>query len=70
MRIGRGSGHVLDVRLGRQRRKQSILPMLATHSKAFPPGNYVGTEDVTIDRLDSVAPQIMPMGSSYAACDR
>jgi len=37
----------------------SILPMLKTHREAFPQANYVGTEDVTICRLDSVAPEIL-----------
>jgi FkbM family methyltransferase len=37
----------------------SILPMLDSHSDVFPPGNYVGTEDVTIHRLDAVAPDIL-----------
>jgi FkbM family methyltransferase len=37
----------------------SILPMLTAHRDAFPQANYVGTEDVTIYRLDSVAPEML-----------
>jgi FkbM family methyltransferase len=37
----------------------SVLPMLKRHQDAYPPANYVGTEDSRIHRLDSVAPQIL-----------
>jgi FkbM family methyltransferase len=37
----------------------SILPMLKAHRDVFPQANYIGTEDVTICRLDSVAPEIL-----------
>ncbi|MGD1237779.1 FkbM family methyltransferase [Mycobacterium seoulense] len=37
----------------------SVLPMLQTHQDAFPWANYVGTEEVSIHRLDSVAPEIL-----------
>jgi FkbM family methyltransferase len=37
----------------------SILPMLQSHQDAYPPANYIGTEDVPIYRLDSVAPEFL-----------
>jgi FkbM family methyltransferase len=37
----------------------SVLPMLRSHQDAFPPANYIGTEEVPIHRLDSVAPEIL-----------
>jgi len=37
----------------------SALPMLKSHQDAFPPANYVGTEDVQIRRLDSIAPEFL-----------
>ena len=33
--------------------------MLKRHQDAFPPANYVGTEDVPIHRLDSLVPEIL-----------
>jgi FkbM family methyltransferase len=37
----------------------SVLPMLKSHQDAFPPANYIGTEDVLIRRLDSVTPEFL-----------
>jgi FkbM family methyltransferase len=37
----------------------SVLPMLKSHQDAFPPANYIGTEEVPIRRLDSVAPEFL-----------
>lgn len=37
----------------------SVLPMLKSHQDAFPPANYVGTEQVPINRLDSVAAEFL-----------
>ncbi|MGD1253682.1 FkbM family methyltransferase [Mycobacterium seoulense] len=37
----------------------SVLPMLKTHQDAFPWANYVGTEEVPIYRLDSIASEIL-----------
>jgi FkbM family methyltransferase len=37
----------------------SVLPMLRRHQDAYPPANYVGTEEAPIHRLDSVAPEIL-----------
>jgi FkbM family methyltransferase len=37
----------------------SVLPMLKSHQDAYPPANYVGTEEVPIHRLDAVASEIL-----------
>ncbi|OJZ74820.1 FkbM family methyltransferase [Mycobacterium paraffinicum] len=37
----------------------SVLPMLKSHQDAFPPANYIGTEEVPIHRLDSLAPEFL-----------
>ena len=37
----------------------SVLPMLKSRQSALPSANYIGTEDVPIHRLDSVAPKIL-----------
>lgn len=37
----------------------SILPMLKSHQEAFPPANYIGTEEVPIRCLDTVASEIL-----------
>ena len=33
--------------------------MLKSHQSAFPPANYIGTEESQIRRLDSVAPEFL-----------
>ncbi|ORJ57961.1 FkbM family methyltransferase [Mycobacterium simiae] len=37
----------------------SILPMLKSHQDAFPPANYIGTEQVPIHRLDGLTPKVV-----------
>jgi FkbM family methyltransferase len=37
----------------------SVLPMLLRHQDAYPPANYVGTEVVPINRLDTIASEIL-----------
>lgn len=37
----------------------SILPMLQRHRDVFPRANYIGTEDVTVRRLDSIASEVL-----------
>ncbi|BBZ69204.1 hypothetical protein MPRS_02970 [Mycobacterium paraseoulense] len=37
----------------------SVLPMLKSHQDAFPPANYVGTEEVPMHRLDTVANDLL-----------
>ncbi|OCB34055.1 FkbM family methyltransferase [Mycobacterium parascrofulaceum] len=43
----------------------SVLPMLKSHQEAFPPANYIGTEDVLIRRLDSVAPDVLGSADQF-----
>lgn len=40
----------------------SILPMLQRHRDVFPRANYIGTEEVTVSRLDSVASEVLVAG--------
>lgn len=44
---------------GNAGQSSSVLPMLNSHQEAYPPANYVGTEEVEIRRLDSVAPELL-----------
>jgi FkbM family methyltransferase len=44
---------------GNAGQSSSVLPMLKSHQDAYPPANYISTEDVPIYRLDSVAPEIL-----------
>jgi FkbM family methyltransferase len=37
----------------------SVLPMLKIHQEAFPPANYVGSEEVAIRKLDSLASELL-----------
>nr|WP_279304564.1 FkbM family methyltransferase [Mycobacterium ahvazicum] len=37
----------------------SILPMLQRHRDLFPRANYIGVEDVTVSKLDSVASEVL-----------
>lgn len=37
----------------------SLLPMSASHRDAEPDISYVGTETITVDRLDDVAPEVL-----------
>ncbi|EFG74441.1 hypothetical protein HMPREF0591_5634 [Mycobacterium parascrofulaceum ATCC BAA-614] len=39
--------------------------MLKSHQEAFPPANYIGTEDVLIRRLDSVAPDVLGSADQF-----
>lgn len=48
----------------------SILPMLKSHQDAFPPANYVGTEEVPIHRLDSISTKLLkPADSVFLKID-
>jgi len=40
-------------------KSSSVLPMLKTHEDVLPHAGFIGTEDVTIRRLDSVAPEVL-----------
>ena len=44
---------------GNAGQSSSVLPMLKSHQDAFPLANYIGTEEVPIYRIDSVAPEIV-----------
>lgn len=44
---------------GNAGQSSSVLPMLKSHQSALPSANYIGTEDVPMHRLDSVAPKIL-----------
>jgi FkbM family methyltransferase len=44
---------------GNEGASSSVLPMLKSHQDAYPPANYVGTEQVPIHRLDSVASEFL-----------
>lgn len=46
---------------GNAGQSSSVLPMLKSHQNAFPPANYVGTQEASIHRLDSVAPEFLGM---------
>jgi FkbM family methyltransferase len=37
----------------------SVLPMLSSHQDAYPRGDYIGTEEAAISRLDSVTADIL-----------
>jgi FkbM family methyltransferase len=54
------SDGVIEINVaGNSGESSSVLPMLKTHQDAFPPANYVGTEQVAIHRLDTIAPEIL-----------
>ncbi len=57
--LGDSDGTISINVAGNAGESSSVLPMLKTHQDAFPPANYVGTEDVPIHRLDSLAPEIL-----------
>ncbi|BBY63357.1 hypothetical protein MHEL_16000 [Mycolicibacterium helvum] len=57
--LGERDGTISVNVAGNDGQSSSILPMLETHQGAFPEANYVGTEEVAIYRLDTVAPKIL-----------
>jgi len=57
--LGDSDGRISINVAGNAGESSSVLPMLKSHQDAFPPANYVGTEEVPIHRLDSVAPEIL-----------
>lgn len=55
---------------GNEGASSSVLPMLKRHEDAFPPANYVGSEQVSIHRLDSVASEVLqPNDVAYLKID-
>lgn len=57
--LGDSDGSVSINVAGNAGASSSILPMLKAHSDAFPPANYVDTEEVPIHQLDSVASEFL-----------
>jgi FkbM family methyltransferase len=57
--LGDSDGSVSINVAGNAGESSSVLPMLKSHQDAYPPANYVGTEEVPIHRLDSLAPEIL-----------
>ncbi|KAN17365.1 FkbM family methyltransferase, partial [Mycobacterium tuberculosis 2229BH] len=53
--LGDSDGTVTINIAGNAGQSSSVLPMLKSHQNAFPPANYVGTQEASIHRLDSVA---------------
>lgn len=62
--LGESDGTILINVAGNAGASSSVLPMLKSHQDAFPPANYVGTEEVPIYRLDSVAPEFLRSGDT------
>ncbi|WP_156669931.1 MULTISPECIES: FkbM family methyltransferase, partial [unclassified Mycobacterium] len=44
---------------GNAGQSSSLLPMLKAHRDALPSANYIGTEEVALRRLDSLAPELL-----------
>lgn len=44
---------------GNSGESSSVLPMLQRHQDAYPPANYIATEDVPIRRLDTIASEVI-----------
>jgi FkbM family methyltransferase len=57
--LGEVDGKISINVAGNAGQSSSVLPMLKRHQDAYPPANYIGTEDVPIYRLDSVTPEIL-----------
>jgi FkbM family methyltransferase len=57
--LGDSDGTISINVAGNAGESSSVLPMLKSHQDAFPPANYVGTEEVPIQRLDTLAPDIL-----------
>jgi hypothetical protein len=54
---------------GNEAQSSSVLPMLRAHEEAAPEASYVGTEDVTMERLDDVLASFDVAGPVYAKID-
>ncbi|SON63254.1 hypothetical protein MSIMFI_04784 [Mycobacterium simulans] len=62
--LGDSDGTITINIAGNAGESSSVLPMLKSHQDAFPPANYVGTEEVPIHRLDSVVSEILRPGDA------
>ncbi|MBI2700729.1 MAG: FkbM family methyltransferase [Mycobacterium sp.] len=68
--LGDSDGTISINIAGNAGESSSVLPMLKSHQDAFPPANYVGTEEVPIHRLDAVAAEILrPADVAYLKID-
>jgi FkbM family methyltransferase len=68
--LGDADGTISINVAGNSGESSSVLPMLKTHQEAFPPANYIGTEDVPLHRLDSVASEILrPTDTAFLKID-
>jgi FkbM family methyltransferase len=55
---------------GNSGQSSSVLPMLKSHQDAFPPANYIGEEIVPMNRLDTLAPEILrPTDTTFLKID-
>lgn len=57
--LGDADGKISINIAGNAGESSSVLPMLKSHQDAFPPANYVGTEEVPIHQLDSLASELL-----------
>lgn len=57
--LGDSDGTISVNVAGNAGQSSSVLPMLKSHRNAFPLANYIGTEEVPIRRLDSVASEFL-----------
>jgi len=57
--LGDSDGTITINVAGNAGESSSVLPMLKSHQDAYPPANYVGTEEVPMHRLDALAPEIL-----------
>ena len=57
--LGDHDGKIVINVAGNNGLSSSVLPMLSSHEDAYPQGNYIGAEEVSISRLDSMAEDIL-----------
>jgi len=57
--IGDTEGMISINVAGNAGESSSVLPMLKSHQDAYPPANYVSTQEAPISRLDSVTAEIV-----------
>lgn len=63
--LGDSDGSVTINVAGNAGASSSVLPMLKSHQEAFPPANYIGTEEVSMHRLDSVAHEVLGSADQF-----
>lgn len=55
---------------GNAGQSSSVLPMLKSHQDVCPAANYIGTQDASMHRLDSIVPEILkPTDSIFLKID-